>query len=160
MLRLSLALLSAFAISVAGCVYYTVEDTGVLKTSNDCVVFHADHGGVFKLESRGDFLPGDRVKVSGTVDFECSTRCEASACVQNNTIEDSSPDYVACGTLKDGAECLLFLDDDGQLLLLDDNGSFKAGDHVRVTGTLVSDCVTTCNEDQGCVVNNTIGACQ
>ncbi len=160
MLRLSLILLSTLALGAAGCVFYTVEDTGVLKASDDCLVFYADHGGVFKLETNGGFAPGDRVKVSGTVDFECDTRCVASACVQDNEIQPSTPGYESCGRLFAGTECLLFEDDDGQIVLLDDNGAFKAGDRVKVTGTLVADCITTCNQGQGCVVNNTISACQ
>lgn len=54
----------------------------------------------------------------------------------------------ACGVLVQDGSCVLF-QGGGGLLFLSDYGGFKAGDAVRVTGT-ITDCVTLCEAD-GCV---------
>jgi hypothetical protein len=68
-------------------------------------------------------------------------------------------EFQACGTLVQGVECVLFEADDGQQFVLDNEGSFQVGDRVRVGGTLDRLCITTCQEGDGCIGDNTIEAC-
>lgn len=56
----------------------------------------------------------------------------------------------ACGTLVQGAECVLF-EGDGGRFVLSDYGRFKVGDAVRVVGTVNPNCVTICGEGDGCI---------
>ena len=69
------------------------------------------------------------------------------------------PDFVGCGTLIRGAECVLFQADAGGLFVLDDLGGFQVGDRVEVTGCLNPNCFTTCQQGDGCIENNTISDC-
>lgn len=69
-----------------------------------------------------------------------------------------APSIDECGTLVQGVECVLFQGQSG-LYVLDNLGSFVVGDQVRVQGTLNPGCVTTCQQGNGCVQNNTIELC-
>lgn len=66
--------------------------------------------------------------------------------------------FVAEGRLVAGAECTLFETDNGQRYVLDNQGTFDVGDRVRVAGILDANCVTTCQEGDGCVRGNSISA--
>jgi hypothetical protein len=68
--------------------------------------------------------------------------------------------YASCGTLEQGVTCpLLFRDTQGALWLLEDYGSFAAGDSVFVTGADDPSCFTFCMQGNGCIDSNTIQAC-
>ena len=64
-----------------------------------------------------------------------------------------------CGTLVEGAECVLFQSDSGGLYLVSERGGFLIGDRVRVTGDLDTSCVSACLEGQGCIQDNQITDC-
>ena len=63
------------------------------------------------------------------------------------------------GELVQGAECVLFTADEGGTYLLDHLGPFTVGDEVWVAGGLDVECVTICQEGDGCIVHNLIAAC-
>lgn len=69
------------------------------------------------------------------------------------------PPFEDCGNIVQGVECVLFEADTGGLYLLDDLGGFGVGDRVFVSGILDPDCFTICLEGDGCIFENTIGAC-
>ena len=60
------------------------------------------------------------------------------------------PDFDACGVLVQGAECVLFTGGGGSYAL-SDYANFKIGDLVRVIGTLDENCITICQEGDGCI---------
>lgn len=60
------------------------------------------------------------------------------------------PDFDACGVLVQGAECVLFTGGGGSFVL-SDYANFKIGDLVRVIGTLDENCITICQEGDGCI---------
>ncbi len=66
---------------------------------------------------------------------------------------------MGCGTLVQGAECVLFAAESGGLFTLAHLGDFQVGDHVRVAGCLAPTCDTVCLEGDGCIVGNSIGPC-
>lgn len=69
-------------------------------------------------------------------------------------------DYDMCGTIVQGVTCpLLFEDTNGLLWVVDDTGPFGIGDVVRVIGTADPGCISICNQGNGCIFSNTIGAC-
>ncbi|MBI1849846.1 MAG: hypothetical protein HYR85_05830 [Planctomycetes bacterium] len=66
--------------SFAGC--------GALEQAVECVMFRADAGGLYNLDTRGAFIVGDRVFVTGTVDSGCVTFCQqGNGCIRGNTID-------------------------------------------------------------------------
>ena len=68
--------------------------------------------------------------------------------------------YDMCGTLVPGVTCpVLFLDDAGDLWLLETTGGFQIGDVVRVTGAADPFCFNICNQGNGCIFSNTIVDC-
>ncbi|MGD2094523.1 MAG: hypothetical protein PVH77_05900 [Phycisphaerales bacterium] len=80
--------------------------------------------------------------------------------ITNDLIVSLVPGHFdSCGTLIQGVECILFQPDTGGLYLLDNLGSFKAGDRVRVRGVLDPNCISICMQGNGCIENNTISEC-
>ncbi|HXL15714.1 MAG TPA: hypothetical protein VN972_06490, partial [Methylomirabilota bacterium] len=70
---------------------------------------------------------------------------------------DATP-FSGCGTLIQGVECLLFQTDQSGTYFLGNYGTFKAGDHVFVTGD-AHVCFTACVEGIACITGNTIQIC-
>jgi hypothetical protein len=68
-------------------------------------------------------------------------------------------DFEDCGYLIQGVECVLFDSDNFGTYVLWDYGTFVVGDYVYVVGTLDPDCITTCMQGDGCIVDNTIDFC-
>ena len=68
--------------------------------------------------------------------------------------------WSTCGTLVQGAECVLFAPkcDPTKMFALDTYGDFQVGDAVCVSGTLITHCDTECSDARGCIVDNTIEA--
>jgi hypothetical protein len=65
-----------------------VSTCGVLVQGVECVLFRADAGGLYVLQSTGRFKPGDRVRVDGEVISDCATFCtQGDGCLDNTTIE-------------------------------------------------------------------------
>jgi hypothetical protein len=58
--------------------------------------------------------------------------------------------FDACGSLVQGAHCVLF-DGGGGKYVLSDYGGFHLGDAVRVVGTLDPGCTTICTDSDGCI---------
>jgi hypothetical protein len=56
----------------------------------------------------------------------------------------------ACGTLVQGAGCVLF-DGGGGRYVIVARGNFHFGDSVRVVGTVDPQCVTICPDADGCI---------
>ena len=134
-----------------------VDICGRLVQGAECLLFEADGGGRFVLDNVGTFDPGDRVRVTGDLDPSCATTClEGDGCIQNNTIGACTSEFVACGTLVQGVQCVLFETADGSRYLLENEGNFGPGDRVRVSGDLDPECFTVCLEGEGCIQNNTI----
>jgi len=65
----------------------------------------------------------------------------------------------ACGTLVEGVECVLFQTDDGRQFVLTDAGSFQVGQRVEVHGWLDPDCVSICQQGEGCITVAMISEC-
>jgi len=65
----------------------------------------------------------------------------------------SADPFDDLGTLVAGVECTLFQADSGGLYVLDNTTGFNVGDRVRVTGDLSSDCVSACQQGDGCISN-------
>jgi len=137
-----------------------VKATGTLSIEGECQVLTDDSGQRFALVGDlGGAANGDRVTVSGSVG-------ERTTCVQGATIKVEkveaekageghgtapvgSPGHGTInvrGTLTtEGVECQALRGDDGQLYTLTgDLQGFKAGDEVRVMGTVVE--VSTCQQ--------------
>jgi len=66
--------------------------------------------------------------------------------------------FDECGTLVQGVECVLFRTDGGSEYVLSFEGEFTVGDRVHVSGSIRSDCVTICQEGDGCIDVITIEA--
>jgi hypothetical protein len=70
------------------------------------------------------------------------------------------PDSVEiCGTLVRGVECALLEATDGERYVLDDPGEFVVGDSVRVIGERDRDCVSICQEGDGCIAVAYVSYC-
>jgi hypothetical protein len=123
----------------------------------ECILFHADDGGVFVVSEHGSYGVGDRVRIIGTLDPNCASTCmQGDGCVVDNTVEPCAGDFDACGILVDGVECTLFESDDGGLFALSDLGAFAVGDRVHVIGAYDPNCVSICQQGNGCVQNDAI----
>jgi len=69
-------------------------------------------------------------------------------------------EFNGCGQLIQGIECVLFQPDEGGLWVLDNRGNFRVGDRVRVIGTLDRECITICQQGDGCIRRNSIDLCE
>ncbi len=69
------------------------------------------------------------------------------------------PCFTGCGELVQGAPCVMFLADSGELFELDNLGGFTVGDRVYVAGCVAPVCLDTCMHGNGCVHNNLIAPC-
>src|SRR5688500_19532251 len=68
--------------------------------------------------------------------------------------------FADCGTIEQGVTCpKLFRDSTGMLWLLNTYGSFQVGDTVFVTGVPDPQCISICQQGNGCIHNNTIQPC-
>jgi hypothetical protein len=56
----------------------------------------------------------------------------------------------ACGTLVEGAGCVLF-EGGGGTFVITPSGDFHFGDAVRVVGTIDPHCITICHDNDGCI---------
>lgn len=67
-------------------------------------------------------------------------------------------EFDGCGTLFQGVECVLFSPDIGGDYLLDDTGGFSVGDRVHVIGERDPNCVSICQQGNGCIAVSSITA--
>jgi hypothetical protein len=68
--------------------------------------------------------------------------------------------FDGCGTVIQGVTCpKLFRDTANKLWLLQSFGSFQVGDYVYVTGMADPNCISICQQGNGCIANNTIALC-
>ncbi len=148
-----------------GCVHgNTIESCGAsfsgcgtLVQGPGCVQFQADTGDTFDVTNTGGFTVGERVRVTGTLGSPCISRCTGTAqCIAANTIALCQTPFSGCGTLTQGAECVLFQADSGGTFVLDTTSGLTAGTRVFVEGTLDATCATICLAGDGCIRDNTI----
>jgi hypothetical protein len=79
----------------------------------------------------------------------CAMSLHVQGLAQTNPPAQAGP-IDACGVLVQGAECVL-LEVSGGRYVLADYGRYRVGDEVRVIGTINPNCVTICNEGDGCI---------
>jgi hypothetical protein len=138
----------------------TVDTCGSLVQGSGCVLFQADSGGSFVLDTIDGFAPGDRVHVEGTTDVACVPSClSATGCITVSTIGPCAAQFSACGTLVQIGVCVLFQTDNSATYVLDQMDGFFTGDRVQVTGTLDPNCVHSCSPTNGCVTVSAIVSC-
>lgn len=82
--------------------------------------------------------------------FAISILIAATTSALGQTTQPSTREIDACGVLVQGSRCVLF-EGGGGKYVLSDYGHFKAGDAVRVVGTVDTNCTTLCSEADGCV---------
>jgi hypothetical protein len=76
---------------------------GKLTQGAACVLFQADSGGSFALDTTNGLAAGTRVFVSGTRDPTCTSTClAANGCIRNNTI---STNVGSCSTVNPTVTC-------------------------------------------------------
>lgn len=122
-----------------------------------CVVIHTDSGETFALSNLGDFVPGDRVWVSRTINPD-SFACFPAPIpeLENNTIGEC---FQSCGTLAIGPQsCTLLVTDDASYAL-DNTGDFGIGEEVWVSGCLNPDSQACFPAQIPAIEDNTIGQC-
>ncbi len=137
------------------------EDCGYLVQGVECVLFHADGGGLYVLQNYGSYSVGDYVRVMGIYDPTCITFCmQGDGCILENTIDLCEYDeFEGCGYLVQGVECVLFQADSGGLYVLQNYGPYGVGDYVWVAGIYDPGCFTFCMQGDGCILDNAIGPC-
>jgi hypothetical protein len=65
-----------------------------------------------------------------------------------------------CGTLIQGVECILFDSDNFGVYIVGLLGSHGVGDRVHVTGTIDPNCVSFCQQGDGCINGAVISSCE
>jgi hypothetical protein len=98
------------------------------------------------------------VAVSGAAVIRPSAT-DAPSAIEAPAAAESNYFFEGCGELFQGVECVLFAADAGGVYLLENLDGFGVGDRVLVSGILDPDCFTICLEGDGCIVQNTIEAC-
>lgn len=134
-----------------------VDFCGQIVRGVECALFQADGGERYVLDDPGNFSIGDRVRVRGERDQGCVSIClEGDGCISVAGITYCDGEITACGTLVDGVECVLFEDDGGFLFVIENRGSFAVGDRVLVRGQFSRDCASICQQETGCIADNSI----
>ena len=138
----------------------TIDVCGQLLASPDCSLFQADTGGTYALDASDGFALGDRVRVVGTLNNTCEPACpEAIGCITTTLVGPCGVSFSACGTLVQAGTCVLFDSDTGDTYVVDQTGTFTAGDRVEINGTLHSNCTSACSPSSGCVTVSTVNTC-
>lgn len=134
-----------------------LDTCGELVQGVECVLFETDGGALYVLDDAGPFEVGDRVRVTGQVDPDCVTICQqGDGCVAVDEIVYCDGAVAICGELVEGVTCTLLEDDKGFVFAIEELGDFEVGDRVYVQGTLDTNCVSICQEIDGCIRDNTI----
>ncbi len=123
------------------------------------LTFQADSGERFILDDIGNFLPGDRVWVTGCVDVDCANICDQSLlCLRNNTIGRC---FEGCGTLEFGPQgCTVFRANDGNAsFFIENTDGFGIGDSVWVSGCVNPQSTLCAPFTAPGLEDNTIAAC-
>lgn len=76
-----------------------------------------------------------------------------TAAALGQTSQPAAGEFDACGRLVQGAECVLFEGGGGTYYVVGDFSRFRVGDAVRIIGELNPDCVSFCQEGDGCIGN-------
>lgn len=156
------AMTSLLAVGLlSGCNGFFAAEGEMIAGTGDCLLFQSRGGEVFKLDTDAGLSAGDRVFVIGQLDLDCTPTCgdQQQGCLVNVIVFQPGEDgpghgrlFRGCGTLIQGAECVLFeADDERGTFVLSDQGDFKVGDRVRVIGKRQRNCVSTCMEGDGCI---------
>lgn len=72
---------------------------------------------------------------------------------------DAEPQFVDCGFLVEGIECVLLRADCGGAFVIPGLRGFVPGDRVRVAGKLTTSCTTFCQEGDGCILGAVVEPC-
>jgi hypothetical protein len=131
----------------------------VMSGPQGCPIFVPDDSDIaLLLENTGPFGPGDRAYAHGAVN-PSSMICPSLTALglEDNAIGEC---YNNCGTLVQGAECVIFAEaGTGREFILSNLDTFQVGDRVRVHGMLQTDCASLCGQGEGCIRFNTIAPC-
>ncbi|MGE0480000.1 MAG: hypothetical protein AB7Q17_05955 [Phycisphaerae bacterium] len=71
----------------------------------------------------------------------------------------SATEFSGCGVLVRGVECVLFAADGGGLYYLGVVDGFAVGDRVHVRGALDPECISICQQGDGCIVDAVVATC-
>jgi hypothetical protein len=134
----------------------------VVLDSNCGLLFEADLGGfgpTYRVNGIENFVPGDRVFVTGALNPDCIDVPEcAIACLRESTI---APLYTHCGGLAIGENgCALFDTLDGQppRLVENDGGQFP-GAYVFVAGAVQDESIICGDTHYETIVDNVLLPC-
>lgn len=159
MLRTKVLSLALGLMAVAAGRADSVDLCGELVRGVECTLLEASDGRRYLLDDPGPFVVGDRIRVVGERDESCVTICqEGNGCITVVLATYCDGPFTACGRLVAGVECVLFEDDQGFLLAIENTAPFAVGDRVLVSGRFDRDCVTICQQTTGCIEDNTIRA--
>ena len=138
----------------------TIDTCGGLTIDAGCVLFQADTGGIYVLDNASGFTTGDRIHVVGSLNPACVPICSGTiGCITVTLVSPCQTQYSACGMLVQAGACMLFEADPGGTYVLDQTGTFVAGDRVQISGTLNPTCVDVCQPSNGCIAVSSIVAC-
>ena len=124
-----------------------------------CCLTRPDDGTVFcaVLTERHCLAEGGAYQGDGTTcddpSVQCGSPCDPP-CPPGQTC------FEGCGTLIQGAECILFEADVGGQFFLSNYGDFTVGDRVQVIGCWDRFCDIICMQGAGCIHNDTIRPCE
>jgi hypothetical protein len=123
-----------------------------------CTLFIGDDGQTFAPDNIGRPVLGEQVFVIGAVQSRGISPCFPAQipALQGNLI---GPCVDSCGEVVFGAECPLFASDEGGLYAVNAPGGLQVGDRIHVTGMLDPECVSICQQGDGCVLNATVNDC-
>lgn len=130
--------------TIVACDDLPFQACGTLTAVTFCgVALETADGGLYLLNTVGDFTVGDVVAVTGDFEPLCIVvpECQVSACVNVGTIEACGKNYFSgCGELVDVKGCTVFDPDDiDGLFLLAELGDFASGARVLVSGAVTQD---------------------
>lgn len=94
--------------------------------------------------------PGRRLGLGGTPFVGLAVVILQVAVAGAQTTQPGLQPIDACGVLVRGTECVLF-EGGGGRYVLSNAGDYRVGDLVRVVGTVDPDCITICQEGDGCI---------
>ncbi len=150
---------------------YPYEACGILLGYPQCLLFAPldDYYTRILLDNYGGYSAGDTVYVTGQYAPSCQNSCgDSVGCLYNNSIRlcnNNPPDsvsYEGCGLLREDFGCLLFISFMESIppTVLDNYGSYVAGDTVFAAGMVYFDCGPVCDTPGiGCMKVDTISTC-
>ncbi len=156
-LKTAAVVLTLLAAVAPGLASTAVDVCGQLVQVGSCVLLSVSGEGDYVLSATAAFVPGDNVRVIGSLEGSCSSSCSNYAgCITVGDITYCDGPVSVVGTLTATSGCIILADERDQLIAIDNVGTVAVGTRVIVSGEFSRRCEPRCSGIRRCIRNNSV----